>query len=467
MQIVPVVPFSLTNRAGVAPPDVQRWTAILLAIYGGTLVAFSPVAGWAADYMGARRMPLLISLLALLASGMMLCFGRSVTVFIVGRLLLGISGAVVWSVGMALVVDSVPKEEVGKCLGYVFMSISMVCLSAPLIGGVVYAAAGYYAVFYISFGLIALDILLRIALIEKKDARKWINEDEVAQPPPQTEAILATGTDSAKSPAESTIIEAQQSESKEGNYAAVFSLMKTPRVITAFFGCCVQATLFSTFDTVLPLHVHDLFGWNSLGAGLIFLAFLIPSFASPVVGWANDKLGPKWIACIGFLLCFPALVLLREVTHDGIRQIVLLCALLAIIGFGVNFIGIPFAAEISYAIEANEEKRPGRYGAKGAYAQGYALLNSGFATGTLIGPIWSGYVVTQSGWGTLGWSLGLLCVVAIIPTVIWTGGKFSFIRRQAETSILNGVSDIERNEPPRDEIVIEKVSAFLLLYYTG
>lgn len=66
------------------------------------------------------------------------------------RLLLGISGAVVWTVGLALVVDSVSKAEVGKYLGCIFMSINMAVLVAPLVGGVVYAAAGYYAVFYIS-----------------------------------------------------------------------------------------------------------------------------------------------------------------------------------------------------------------------------------------------------------------------------------------------------------------------------
>jgi MFS family permease len=168
---------------------VQHWTAVLLAIYGAALVVVSPIAGWAADHMGARRMPLLVSLLVLLAASMMLCFGRSVNVFIVGRLLLGISGAVVWSVEMALVVDSVLKAEVGQCLGHVFMSISMACLVAPLVGVVVYAAAGYYAVFYISFGLIAVNILLRVALIEKKDTRKWISKDEMDQPLLQIEVI--------------------------------------------------------------------------------------------------------------------------------------------------------------------------------------------------------------------------------------------------------------------------------------
>lgn len=100
-------------------------------------------------------------------------------------------------------------------------------------------------------------------------------------------------------------------------------------------------------------------------------------------------------------------------------------ALLVIIGFGVNFIAIPLPAEISYTIEANEKSLPGLYGAKGAYAQGYALLNTGFATGGLIGPLWSGYVVNEAGWGTLGSSLGLLCALTTIPIVIWTGGKWS------------------------------------------
>lgn len=35
-------------------------------------------------------------------------------IYVVGRLLLGISGAVVWTVDLALVVDGVSKAEVGK-----------------------------------------------------------------------------------------------------------------------------------------------------------------------------------------------------------------------------------------------------------------------------------------------------------------------------------------------------------------
>lgn len=76
-------------------------------------------------------------------------------IYVVGRLLLEISGAVVQAVGLALVVDGVSKAEVGKYLGYAFKSINMTVLVAPPVGEAVYAAAGYHAVFYVSFGLMA------------------------------------------------------------------------------------------------------------------------------------------------------------------------------------------------------------------------------------------------------------------------------------------------------------------------
>src|SRR5438067_1361046 len=37
--------------------------------------------------------------------------------------------------------------------------------------------------------------------------------------------------------------------------------------------------------------------------------------------------------------------------------------------------------------------------------------------GTLIGPIWAGFVETKAGWGTMAWSLGLLSGLSAIPTV--------------------------------------------------
>jgi len=85
----------------------------------------------------------------------------------------GISAAIVWTVGLALLADTVGHDTIGQSMGFVTMSMSVAVLVAPLLGGVVYARAGYFAVFYMAFGLIALDVILRTMLVEKKIAKQW------------------------------------------------------------------------------------------------------------------------------------------------------------------------------------------------------------------------------------------------------------------------------------------------------
>ncbi|KFY37371.1 hypothetical protein V494_04773, partial [Pseudogymnoascus sp. VKM F-4513 (FW-928)] len=168
--------------------------------------------------------------------------------------------------------------------------------------------------------------------------------------------------------------------------------------------------------------VSRIFGWSPIGAGLIFIPILVPSFASPLFGAISDKYGPRWLAVSGFMLAVPCLVLLRLVDHNTTRQVVLLCALLAILGTAMAIVMPPLMAEITYIVEAKEVRSPGIFGAKGAYAQAYGLFVMAFAGGCLIGPIWAGFVYDNSGWGTMGWSLAILSAGGAVPVLIWTGG---------------------------------------------
>lgn len=86
----------------------------------------------------------------------------------------GLSASVVWTVGLALVSDTVEKDQIGQALGYTTAAFSIGSLAGPLLGGVVYARGGYYAVFAMGFALILLDILLRLFMIEKSMAAQWI-----------------------------------------------------------------------------------------------------------------------------------------------------------------------------------------------------------------------------------------------------------------------------------------------------
>lgn len=251
--IVPVIPFALTARIDVPEGDVQHWVSVLLAVYGAALLACSPICGHLADHTASRRLPLLIGLLALAGSTLLLCLGKTIAMLVAGRILQGISAAVVWTVGLALLADTVGHETIGQSMGYVTMSMSVAVLVAPLLGGVVYARAGYYAVFFMAFGLIALDIILRILLVEKKIAKRWDSElssptaveklpastshplDDTAVPELSTPPVLSPApSDEQLPPAKVSIFPAEKHTVAKQKHPLLL-LLTSRRLISALF----------------------------------------------------------------------------------------------------------------------------------------------------------------------------------------------------------------------------------------
>lgn len=434
----------------MAEKDVQHWVSVLLAVYGAALLASAPICGFLADRSTSRRLPLLVGLLALAGATLMLCFGHTIAVLVTGRLLQGISAAIVWRVGLALLVDTVGQKEIGQVMGYVSISMSVSILVAPLLGGVVYDRGGYFAVYYMAFALIIVDIILRTVMIEKKVACRLEKPDEptVLSGPLEREKISAStqqgdphpgsrvdiilsesraatnGTcgsrtvsgsppalnDQAATPpsGENTmrmsnsdsVVAEPESASNENNLLdcpprvesssasmlkkdstrpSVVALLSSRRLLSALYCALVQSALLTAWDAVLPIRVNKLFGWQSLGAGLIFLPLVLPSVLAPVVGAFSDRYGSRLPTSIGFLLATPFLVLLRIVDHAARSQVVILCVLLACLGVALTIVLTPLLAEVAYILEAKEKHHPGLFGQKGAYAQAYGLFNCAFA----------------------------------------------------------------------------------------
>ncbi|KAI0551597.1 MFS transporter-like protein [Xylaria curta] len=441
--IVPVLPFALSAQANVPEDKVQYWVAILLAAYSASLFVSSPIAGIYADHTSSRRWPLLLGLLALAGSTLLLAFGNSIGLFVLGRVLQGLSAAVVWSVGCALLVDTM-GSQVGIAMGYVNISMSIALLLAPVIGGVVYNNVGYHAVYYVAFGVVGLDIVLRLLMIEKKIARQWIKEPETENPQIDVEKTSPTNTpgdEPPRDPAGITNTEApavdpvaeeghreddgsaskEKQEKKRGRGA--IELLKSPRLLAALYGILVESGILIGFDATLALFVQRVFGWNSTAVAVIFLALFIPGLIAPLAGWLSDKYGAKWPSFAGFVLTIPIVISLRFVTENNIQHKVLLGFLLGLAGFTLPFAMTPLMAEISYVIEAKEAETPGIFGENGVYGLAYGLFNMSFALGGIIGPIWAGYVVESAGWGTLTWNFGLWSASAAVVVFIWGANK--------------------------------------------
>jgi MFS family permease len=437
--IVPVTPTALHDRVGLSEGSIQSWTSILLALYSAALLAFSPLVGYLADRSESRRWPLLIGLVALGAATALLCIGTNIGLWIAGRLFQGAAAAVVWSVGLALMVDTVGTEDLGQAIGYVSMGISVGTLAGPLLGGVLYQNGGYYAVFGLAFGLIGVDIFLRMILIERRHAIKWLaperplsaNGQQTTEEGPKeavsSSASNASDTGTTKSPPSRSALH------------RVRTLLKSPRLVVALWGYFVISLALTSFDSVLPLYVQETFNWKQTGQGLIFIPLMVPHVLDPVTGFIIDKFprAPRYITAGVFLASVPVMTLLRLVTENTMQHKILLCALLALVGLCFAVAMPPIVAEVFYAVQEKEQETPDIFGRGGAMALAFGLSNMGFAAGSLIGPFFAGFIRQEAGWGTMGWALGLIVGVSALPVFLFLGGWILRKPKPSEQSPVN------------------------------
>lgn len=337
-------------------------------------------------------------------------------------------------VGLALLADTVPQEQLAQATGWISLGMSLGILVAPLLGGVVFDRAGYNAVFGMAYALIGLDIVLRLLLVEKKVAVRWAPEttttaaetasNEPSQGSPSTDSDPEKSTQAAE--AQPTIDPSQFRQRRRDRLPPVLSLLYSRRMWAALVCSLLQAALLTSFDSVLTIHAANVFGWSSTGAGLLFLPIVIPGFLAPLFGWLSDKFGGRYFVAVGFLCACPPLVCLRFVDENSIKDKVLLCALLAVTGLFLALTFPPIMAEISSVAEAKEKSMLARghpgFGKGGAFAQAYALFNVAFAGGCMAGPLLAGFIVESKGWITMAWVLGLISAIAAVPAFLWLGG---------------------------------------------
>ncbi|KAI9930402.1 hypothetical protein ASPWEDRAFT_171028 [Aspergillus wentii DTO 134E9] len=431
--IVPILPIVLGSRTNVPEDELQKWMSILLAAFAGAILVGSPVCGYFADKAPSRKAPFLVGLTALGGSTMMFWFARTVYWLVIARTLQGLSCAVVWTVGLALVVDTVGKDEVGTAMGIVSMAMTVGTVSGPLIGGVVLARAGYHAVFSVAIAFIVLDIILRQVMIEKKAALKWLKPSHA-----ETESLLNGHTGQTASQYESIGQLDQQSidypqeqyvdvgeplsSGKTGSLPGIVRLLCTSSLLVVLGSTIIVAAIQSSFDTVLPLYVLRVFDWGPMEIGLCFLPLFLPAFASPKIGATIDCCGTRGVAFVGFLLDFPVLMLLQLVTENTTHDKVLLFVVLFFAGIAACLQLVSLMTEIDHIVERKEKEFPNLFGSQGCAAQAYGLLNVAWAGGQMLGPLVAGSLVDHQGWGTMVTVFGVASgVVAVVVSATSEG----------------------------------------------
>ncbi|GES60470.1 MFS transporter [Aspergillus terreus] len=427
---VPVTPTALTDRAGLGSEDVQVWNSTIVAVQAATTSVMCPIVGYLADKTSSRRRPLLCGL-ALSATGTaLLCVGNKLALWLMGRMLQGAGTAFVNTIGVVLLVDTVGSVCLGQYLGYLSFGLAGGMPTGPLLGGVLYEKAGYYSVFIIAFVLIGMDAIVCAIMIETRhDGRDEETDHEVkAGLPTQDccEMIGPNGEHSGKcrSVHTNTVLSDMDQARRDVRRPATLYLITSPRIVICMWNYCLTAILSTAFDAVLPIFVHDMFHWSQMGSGLVFLTLTLPLFFDPVTGIMCDRWprSMRYISSASLIASVPVLVSLRFVEHNTIEHKVLFCVLLSLVGFISSFVQIPAVLEVDRAVKEKEEDAPGLFGRRGAVAQAYGLCTGSYALGSIVGPLFAGFIREYAGWKTMAWSLAIVSGVSALPTFLLLGG---------------------------------------------
>ncbi|KAI9047890.1 hypothetical protein LZ554_007692 [Drepanopeziza brunnea f. sp. 'monogermtubi'] len=418
--IVPVIPFILLDKIHVPHSEVQYYTSLLLACYAGAQVLFSLVAGYIADKLPSRQPPFLFGLAAMFASTGMLFWGRSIPMLIAARLLQGMSASVVWTIGLALCIDTVGTAQLGVVIGSIFSVISVGELASPPLGGIVYKKGGSIAVFGIGVTLLVVDFIMRLMVIEKKTAAAYgiANDSQISnESESETSPLLDNGKTKEEELEDWKIPHPEDQPSWVRSLPILYCL-KDRRLWVSQLVSLTQATLLAVLDSTLVIEAQELFGFDSMKAGMLFIPQILPSFiVGPLAGRAVDKYGPRPIATIGLAFITIPLVLLRIPHAGGVAEVVKMSCCLGLIGVGVPMISAPPLVAASYVVDQYHAANKGFFGNNGPYGQLYALSSIAFSSGLTIGPLIAGGLRERIGYGNMNAVMAGIC--AFVGVLAW------------------------------------------------
>ena len=419
--IIPMCPFILQERSHVASNKVAFWTSILLAAYGGAFLVTAPLVGIISDRWRCRRVLLWIGMTILTGSTSMLYVARSLALLTVARASQGVSAAIIWVVGPAIVALKAGPSRVGQALGYICSALCLSLMLSPVLSGLAFDRAGYHAVYAMAFALIGCDVILRSLLIENDHACPILPSTVTDSTP--------NSPDDATSP---TMLDKELMKHRDPEQGllplsprpiTLRHLLQSPQVWTCMFVNFVVNGVVVACDAILPRFVVHTFQWNASQIGLLFFALYGPNFvlgypigdistprsnqcgrADSDAGKLADKYGTRWLMAVGLLVACPAWLLARLIRPDRVALLVVVL-LLAGCGSALTLT----AVMIEFSRICGEE----------AFAKSYGLYNVSMSASLLVSALSFTLLFERAGWSMLTLIFSILCGVSVAPVLLF------------------------------------------------
>ncbi|KAF9538948.1 hypothetical protein EC957_006008 [Mortierella hygrophila] len=452
--VVPILPDIVKNRLGGTPREV----GLLFACYAIGLLASTPVFAILSDKYQNRRIPMMVGMLGLAVATVGFSLASNYWVLILARIGQGSAGGASWTIGLGLLADVYPPDNLGVVMGATMTANAVGFMVGPMVGGYLYEYHGYSAPFIFCAGLAILDFLciVFIAEPEKKVATVKVDQDEgtasgaieqevdgltVHEPstttvvavertaaaitdPQHAQEILddglhhqdhvekndtqrqADGSSSygaMSSSASSSHSPANDGSSSEiaGNDVSMFEIASNWTITCCLLATFVAASVFSGLEPILPLYLEELLGAGPTQTGLIFLAAIFPTLFSSAIGYYADKVGHFYVSLLGM-----AIFAVATFSLSMPKTFLTFILPLALFGLGSSTILTPLLPAMADVVN--------KKGWNG-YAKTYALYNMTYSLSMAVGPILAGFIFEDFGFW---WTMVMFGIMIVVATPI-------------------------------------------------
>ncbi|KAL4885412.1 MFS general substrate transporter [Aspergillus karnatakaensis] len=431
--IIPIFPALLHDRLQIPDSRAQFVISAVLSMNALVSIPLAPVTGYLSDRISSKNDVMIGSYIINLVGTAITAWSPTVTGVIIGRLIQAISGSMIWITGMAILGNSVGVENLSKAFGLCVLFVSAGHLSGPALAGVLYDSIPYSIMWLPTFLVLAVGLIMQALLIEPSTTPRKSETGLGADLYPsesdeEAESLLPPGPVIPQVHHYHSIGDFPDPPPRQpaSSWYIYWSMLSKRRVTNALIADVLFAILIGSFEATIPMHVREVFHWESLGAGMSFLLLQAPSLVLVIpAGWLKDRYGMRMPVTIGFILMAPSLWLLGVPGNsnfgwaDGEKagQTIYILTLVVIGACRTSLLGFGGVEVLNGANELAAEQ-PGIFGSGTGYSRASAMSNISWKLGLFLGPLLSGLLTGSIGYYMMNIVLAILCFIMGVTTYL-------------------------------------------------
>lgn len=352
--VIAFIPLFLTSELGVTDPgEAAFWAGLISGVTPFFVAIAAPFWSMQADRRGPRfALSMILLILGVVIAWMY--FTRSPVELLILRMIQGMSGGFV-AVGMSLVMNVTPKKQLTWAMGVFQASMVMGVMFGPLVGGMIADTLGYRMPFVI-FCALSFLCLVAVRLMAPKQ------------------------------------IGLEQARKKEPFMKQLSYFMKNPvvrlMVMLQFLCNCGMTGI----GPILPLYIKEMMGGDAMAVATIVGIIIFIAGATSVTSSLNVSRLVQRISMPKILIFASLVTGVNFILQYLMPEVWTLGFMRGLTGFSLGMI-MPLANTIlAQAVPA--EKRTMVVG----FSTSFALM------GNVAGPMASGAIAMQWGYGMVFWS---------------------------------------------------------------